>query len=252
MCTRLVHQNSVLAKVSSGSMTFAPEGSESKGDLPICICPHASRHLYCNTPSVPCGGKPDQRGAAAPLAILCQHASRTLPSVHVLSAAGAFTWPQVVHRYSCQSRLFAAANKTQTAALECAVYAAASNNNSKQNACQPRLGACKASLRSPGRLALSDLTWAGNRQVVNVRQDHIISNLLLLHPQLSCCLTCPWLVLPCGPALHASCAAAGAALRALPRNAPQKPPSLPPAPARQCSEGIPLPGLEMLLVLTSL
>ena len=35
--------------------------------------------------------------------------------------------------------------------------------------CQPRLGAYGASL-SPGRFVLSDLTEAGNRQMVNVRQ----------------------------------------------------------------------------------
>ena len=37
--------------------------------------------------------------------------------------------------------------------------------------CQPGLGACVASLSSPGRLVLSDLIRAGNRQLVNVRQD---------------------------------------------------------------------------------
>ena len=48
------------------------------------------------------------------------------------------------------------------------------------HACQPRLGACGASLSSPGRLVLSDLVRAGNGQMVNVRQDHIVPNLLRL------------------------------------------------------------------------
>ena len=42
-----------------------------------------------------------------------------------------------------------------------------SNDN---NVCQPRLGACGASLSLPGRLVLSDLVRARNRQMVNVRQ----------------------------------------------------------------------------------
>ena len=37
--------------------------------------------------------------------------------------------------------------------------------------CQPGLGACGASLSSPGRRVLSDLTGAGNRQMVNIRLD---------------------------------------------------------------------------------
>ena len=41
-------------------------------------------------------------------------------------------------------------------------------------ACQQGLGACGASLSSPGRLVLSDLTGAQNGQTVNVRQDHIL------------------------------------------------------------------------------
>ena len=41
------------------------------------------------------------------------------------------------------------------------------NNNT--SACQAGLGECGASLSLPGRLVLSDLTEAGNRQMVNVR-----------------------------------------------------------------------------------
>ena len=44
-------------------------------------------------------------------------------------------------------------------------------NNNNNDACQPGLGACGASLSSPGRLVLNDLIGAGNRQMVNVRQD---------------------------------------------------------------------------------
>ena len=47
------------------------------------------------------------------------------------------------------------------------------NSNNNQNARQPGLGACGASLSSPGRLVLSNLIGAGNRQMVNVRQDHV-------------------------------------------------------------------------------
>ena len=47
------------------------------------------------------------------------------------------------------------------------------NNDNTQNAFQPGLGVCAASLSSPGTLVLSDLIRARNRQVVNVRQDHI-------------------------------------------------------------------------------
>ena len=47
-----------------------------------------------------------------------------------------------------------------------------SNNNNYQDAFQP--GACGASLSSPGRLVLSNLIGARNRQMVNVRQDHIV------------------------------------------------------------------------------
>ena len=43
--------------------------------------------------------------------------------------------------------------------------------NNSNNVCQPRLSACGASLSSPGRLVLNDLIRAGNRQMVNVRQD---------------------------------------------------------------------------------
>ena len=39
-----------------------------------------------------------------------------------------------------------------------------------KNACQSGPGACGASPSSPGRLVLSDVTGAGNRQIVNVRQ----------------------------------------------------------------------------------
>ena len=46
--------------------------------------------------------------------------------------------------------------------------------NNCNNACQPRLGACGASLSSPGRIVLSDLIRAGNRQVMNVKQDHVV------------------------------------------------------------------------------
>ena len=52
----------------------------------------------------------------------------------------------------------------------------ANNNNNK--ACQPRLGVCGSSLSSPGRLVLSDLIRAGNRQMLNVRQDHIVPNFI--------------------------------------------------------------------------
>ena len=48
------------------------------------------------------------------------------------------------------------------------------NNNNNYNAFQPGLGACGASVSSPGKLVLSDLIWAGNRQMMNVRQDHIV------------------------------------------------------------------------------
>ena len=48
--------------------------------------------------------------------------------------------------------------------------------NKNKNACQPGLGACGASLSSPGRFILSDLIGAGNRQMVNVRQDHVVPN----------------------------------------------------------------------------
>ena len=40
--------------------------------------------------------------------------------------------------------------------------------------CQLGLGACGAALSSPGRLVLSDCIGAGNRQMVNVRHDHIV------------------------------------------------------------------------------
>ena len=46
--------------------------------------------------------------------------------------------------------------------------------NNNQTACQPGLGACGARLSSPGRLVLSILIGAGNIQMVNVRQDHIV------------------------------------------------------------------------------
>ena len=49
-------------------------------------------------------------------------------------------------------------------------------NNNNCSTCQPRLGACGASLSSPGRLVLSNLIGVGNRQMVNVRQDHIVTN----------------------------------------------------------------------------
>ena len=47
------------------------------------------------------------------------------------------------------------------------------NNKSIHNAFQPGLGACGASLSSPGRLVLSDLIGAENRQKMNVRPDHV-------------------------------------------------------------------------------
>ena len=47
------------------------------------------------------------------------------------------------------------------------------------DACQPGLGACGASLSSPGRLVLSNLI--GKLDRVSVRQDHIVPNVLLLH-----------------------------------------------------------------------
>ena len=40
---------------------------------------------------------------------------------------------------------------------------------------QPGLGACGASLSSSGRVFLSDLIGVGDRQMVHVRQDHIVS-----------------------------------------------------------------------------
>ena len=46
--------------------------------------------------------------------------------------------------------------------------------NSYQTACQPGLGACGAIVSSPSRLVLSDLIGAENRQLVNVRQNHIV------------------------------------------------------------------------------
>ena len=45
-------------------------------------------------------------------------------------------------------------------------------NHNNQNACQPGLGASGANLSWPGRLVLSFLTGAGNRQMVNVRQGN--------------------------------------------------------------------------------
>ena len=54
-----------------------------------------------------------------------------------------------------------------------------SNNNiNNENAFQPGLGAWGASLSSPGRLALSDLIGARNRQMMNVRQDHLVNTML--------------------------------------------------------------------------
>ena len=46
--------------------------------------------------------------------------------------------------------------------------------------CQPGLGTCGASVSLPGRLVLSDLVGAGNRQMVHVRHDHIAQNVLRL------------------------------------------------------------------------
>ena len=54
------------------------------------------------------------------------------------------------------------------------------SDNKSQNTCQPGLGAWGASLSSPGRHVRSDLIGAGNRQMVNVRQDHIVPNSLRL------------------------------------------------------------------------
>ena len=51
------------------------------------------------------------------------------------------------------------------------------NHNNNNNACQPGLGACGASLSSPGSLVLSDLIGAGDRQMVNVRQHHLLQTI---------------------------------------------------------------------------
>ena len=53
-------------------------------------------------------------------------------------------------------------------------------DNNKQNACQPGLCACGASLSSPGRLVWTDLIGPGNRQMMNVRQHHMVDLLLSL------------------------------------------------------------------------
>ena len=54
--------------------------------------------------------------------------------------------------------------------LEMLLTLVGDNNNNNNDAFQPGLGVCGASLSSPGRLVLSDLIGAGNRQMVNVRQ----------------------------------------------------------------------------------
>ena len=46
------------------------------------------------------------------------------------------------------------------------------------NACQPRLGVWGASQSLPGRIGPSDLIRAGTRQMMNVRQDHIVPGFL--------------------------------------------------------------------------
>ena len=51
------------------------------------------------------------------------------------------------------------------------------DNGNNQNAFQPGLGACGASLSSPGRLVLSNLIGARNRQKVDVRQDYIVPDI---------------------------------------------------------------------------
>ena len=52
------------------------------------------------------------------------------------------------------------------------------NNNNNSNMCQPGLGAYGASLSSPGRLVLRDMIGVSNRQMVNVRQDHKLQEVL--------------------------------------------------------------------------
>ena len=49
--------------------------------------------------------------------------------------------------------------------MSSSVYTCQHNNIHHQNALWPGLGACAASLSSPGRLVLSDLIGAGNRQM---------------------------------------------------------------------------------------
>ena len=48
------------------------------------------------------------------------------------------------------------------------------NNNNHNNACQPGLGVCGASVSSSGRLIVIDLIGVGNRLMVRVRQEHIV------------------------------------------------------------------------------
>ena len=49
------------------------------------------------------------------------------------------------------------------------------NNSLNRNVCQPWVGACEASLSLPGRLVVSDLIGVGNRQLANVRRDHVVA-----------------------------------------------------------------------------
>ena len=57
-------------------------------------------------------------------------------------------------------------SETSIKAVECSEHK--ENNNESMR--QPGLGACGASLSSPGRIDLSDLIGEGNRQMMNVRQ----------------------------------------------------------------------------------
>ena len=61
--------------------------------------------------------------------------------------------------------------------VTCFTVMGAYSKNKDCNTCQPGLGACGASLSSPGRLVLSDLIEAGSRHIVNVGQDHIVPQL---------------------------------------------------------------------------
>ena len=59
-----------------------------------------------------------------------------------------------------------------------------------ENAFQPGLGVCGASLSFAGRLVLSDLIGARNRQMVNVRQDHNTGTVKRMKYATLCCSSC--------------------------------------------------------------